>query len=110
MSFDLVIWEGERPADDLAAGVAYNELFQRYDEQNPHTPATDRIAAYCEALTSRWPDAYTAPWSITPMPSGPFLYLCVVWSMADEVSVIAAELAASMGLVCYDPQSDALLR
>ncbi|WP_043591016.1 hypothetical protein [Frankia sp. BMG5.23] len=108
MSFDLVSWEGERPADNLAAGSAFNEMFQRYDD-DPETPATDLIAAYCEALTHRWPDDDTAPWSVTPQPSGPFLYLCVVWSMAKEVSAYTAELAASMRLVCYDPQEEMLL-
>ncbi|WP_261568630.1 hypothetical protein [Frankia gtarii] len=109
MSFDLAIWEGERPADDLAAGSAFDEMFQRYDDEDPEMPATDRIAAYCETLTRRWPDDDTAPWSVTPGPSGPFLYLCIVWSMADEVSAYAAELAVSMRLVCYDPQAETLL-
>ncbi len=65
VSFDLAIWEGERPADDVAAGSAFDEMFQRYDDEDPETPATDRIAAYCETLTRRWPDDDTAPWSVS---------------------------------------------
>jgi hypothetical protein len=109
MSYDLAIWEGQQPADHLAAGLAFDEMFERYDGEDSETPATARIAACFEALTRRWPEDDSGPWSVTPEPAGPFLYLCVVWSMAGEVSAYAAELAASMRLVCYDPQSEALL-
>ncbi|MBL7489695.1 hypothetical protein I6A60_11285 [Frankia sp. AgB1.9] len=109
MSFDLAIWEGERPAGDPAAGLAFDEMIQRYDEEEAEAPPTERIIAYVEALSRRWPDEDTGPWSVTPEPAGPFLYLCVVWSMAGEVAAYAAELARSMGLICYDPQSETLL-
>jgi len=109
MSFDLAVWEGARPADNVAAGRTYNEMFDRYDDEEEETPATERIAAYVEALMRRWPQNDAGPWSVEPETSGPFAYLCVVWSMADEVPAYAAKLAASMGLVCYDPQSEELL-
>jgi hypothetical protein len=29
MSYDLAVWEGERPADDKTAGRVFNELYDR---------------------------------------------------------------------------------
>ncbi|MFE5923317.1 hypothetical protein [Streptomyces sp. NPDC056468] len=29
MSYDLAVWEGERPADDKAAGRAFTDLYDR---------------------------------------------------------------------------------
>ncbi|MEU5906114.1 hypothetical protein [Micromonospora sp. NPDC047527] len=41
MSYDLAVWEGELPADDGAAGVAYDQLYATYmeGEELPPTPA-----------------------------------------------------------------------
>ncbi|MFI9116993.1 hypothetical protein [Streptomyces venezuelae] len=30
MSYDLAVWEGERPADDKAAGRVFSDLHDRY--------------------------------------------------------------------------------
>ena len=30
MSYDLAVWEGNRPADDKAAGTEYERLYYRY--------------------------------------------------------------------------------
>jgi hypothetical protein len=39
---------------------------------------------------------------------GSFIYLTMVYSMAEETSAFAADLARQHGLVCYDPQLDRL--
>ncbi|MFJ9695445.1 hypothetical protein [Kitasatospora sp. NPDC101183] len=118
MSYDLAVWEGERPADDAAAGLRFEELYAEYVESDgPGAPPTERIAAYVAALLKRWPDLDededdTSPWSSSPLigeASGPFLYFPMRWSMAVEAAVFAAETARSMGLTCYDPQSQCLI-
>lgn len=120
MSYDLAVWEGDHPVDDKAAGQKYGELFaRRVESGTDQPPATPSIEKYVAALLERWPDISAAdypaedpsPWSRGPLigeATGPFLHLPMRYSMAEEASVFAARIASSMGLVCYDPQSEAL--
>jgi hypothetical protein len=112
MSYDLAVWEGERPANDLAAAEEFQHLYDRYiDSEEPSAP-TPKIAAYAQALLDRYPDISTetgadSPWSTSPLMNeahGPLMYFPMVWSRCDEVSAWAAQLAADHGLNCYDPQ------
>jgi hypothetical protein len=83
MSYDLAVWEGERPADDRAAGRAFTDLYDRYVDT----------------------------WSTGPLigeACGPLIYFPMRWSMAEEASTCAAALAHSMGRVCFDPQENRL--
>lgn len=114
MSYDLAVWEGERPADDAAAARCFRGLYDRFmDTEEPAVPPSERIAAFVAALLERWPDLAeddddTSPWSTAPLigeARGPLIYFPMRWSMADEASAHAAEVASSMGLNCYDPQA-----
>lgn len=118
MSYDLVVWEGELPADDKAGEKVYLEhiapQLDSYDPANP-IPPTPRIKAYVEALLQRWPDIDenedNSPWSTCPLMSeavGSFIYFPMTFNMADEASAYAADLAQKHGLVCYDPQLECL--
>ncbi|MFJ6530800.1 hypothetical protein ACIQMZ_36810 [Streptomyces longwoodensis] len=116
MSYDLAVWEGERPADDKTAGRVFNELYDRCIEGEVQEPPSERIAAYVAALLERWcditeDDEDTSPWSTGPLiseASGPLIYFPMRWSMAEEASAYAATVADSMGLVCFDVQQDLL--
>ena len=114
MSHDLAVWEGERPTDDKAAARCFSDLYDRYiDTDGPAIPPTERIDAFVSALLERWPDlsadvTSTSPWSTSPLireARGPLIYFPMSWSMASEASAFAAEVASSMGLVCFDPQA-----
>ncbi|NEA60385.1 hypothetical protein G3I60_41040 [Streptomyces sp. SID13666] len=114
MSYDLAVWEGERPADDAAAGRRFTALYDQYiDTEDAEVPPVERIAAFVAALLERWPelaedDDDTAPWSTGPLigeARGPLIYFPMRWSMAEEASAYAAGVAASMGLNCFDPQA-----
>ena len=116
MTYDLAVWEGERPADDRTAARVFRDLYDRYiNAEMEHAP-TERIAAYVAALLERWCDMAedvedTSPWSTGPLiseASGPLIYFPMRWSMADEASAFAADVAASMGLICFDPQHNRL--
>lgn len=117
MSFDLAVWEGQRPESDRAAAAAYQLLVERLESGDTDAPPSPRITAYVEALLDRWPDLTEAggeesPWADGPLISNAFgaaIYFSMVWSRADEVSAFAAQLAERHGLVCYDPQSETLL-
>jgi hypothetical protein len=112
MSYDLAVWEGERPADDKTAGRAFNDLYDRLIDAEVGQPPTDRITAYVAALLERWCDLTededdTSPWSTGPLigeARGPLIYFPMRWSMAEEASAFAADVARSRGLVCFDPQ------
>ncbi|SDP82740.1 hypothetical protein [Lentzea jiangxiensis] len=116
MSYDLAVWEGARPADDAAARTALDDLYERYVYSDVEHAPTPLIKKYVAALLDRWPDLSeddddTSPWSTSPLigeARGPLIYFPMRYSMADEASAFAAQLATSMGLVCFDPQIDSL--
>jgi hypothetical protein len=45
VSYDLAIWDGDRPADDAAAYEEYEQLRERYMRSGP-VPPIPRIAAF----------------------------------------------------------------
>lgn len=113
MSYDLAVWEGNRPADDAAARAEYRHLYDRYLRSRKPEPPTTRIAAYVRALLDRYPDIDSeagegSPWATGPLmreASGSLLYVAMVYSKCEEVSAWAAQLAHRHGLVCYDLQT-----
>ncbi|MEU7068296.1 hypothetical protein [Streptomyces sp. NPDC046161] len=116
MSYDLVVWEGERPADDKTAGRVFSDLYDRYIDSDVEEPPSDRIAAYVAVLLERWCDLTedeeeTSPWSTGPLigeASGPLIYFPMRFSMAEEASAYAAAVTQPMGLVCFNVQQDRL--
>lgn len=113
MSYDLAVWEGERPLDDAEAGAIYDELYERYlESQDTVVPPSPRIDAYVETLVERYPDDVPrSPWASPPVideASGPIVYLLMTYSRAEDVSAYAAALAREHGLICFDPQEEAL--
>ncbi|WP_461027298.1 hypothetical protein [Streptomyces sparsus] len=113
MSYDLAVWEGDRPVDDADAAETFRRLYDGCTGTDERTPPSPRITEYVAGLLARWVDLTedeedTSPWSSGPLieeAAGPFLYFPMRTSMAEEASAYAAELAAAMGLVCYDPQT-----
>ena len=107
---------GPPPAGNQVALAVYMELYAQpmggaealKALVEPH-PA---IVAYVHALLDRWPDitehaGENSPWSDGPLignASGNLFAFGMVFSMADEASEFAAQLASQRGLVCFDPQ------
>jgi hypothetical protein len=116
VSYDLAVWDGELPESDAAAEEVFQQLYRELVKDVEAQAPTPAITAYVEALLERWPDigedgGDDSPWSDGPLignASGPLVYFGMVFSMADEASSFAAELAQEHGLVCYDPQLEAL--
>lgn len=110
MSYDFAIWEGDVPTGPHAATATYQELIARYDADDALVEPTARIQAYAEALAAQFPDEESeeSPWSAgSPVGAGtgPFLYICVGYSYADQVGPVAERLAAEHGLVFFNPQT-----
>ncbi|GAA2583924.1 hypothetical protein GCM10010435_72160 [Winogradskya consettensis] len=105
MSYDLAVWDGDRPANDVAAAAKFDKLYDQYVEPDDRVEPTARIAAYVRALLDRYPDIDTdagedSPWStggLTGGASGPLVYFPMVWSTCDEV------VRAFTGFLAGDP-------
>jgi hypothetical protein len=118
VSYDIAVWEGDRPANDAAALETYNELWARYEDTDE--PASDRILSYIEELTAKYPDlddlpdddVDDSPWADSPLQRnvmGPFFYFALVPSKAGETVPFIVETARRHELVCFDPQQVKLL-
>jgi hypothetical protein len=118
VSYDIAVWEGDRPANDKAALVAYNEMWARYE--NGDEPASGRILNFIAELTARYPDlddlpndeVDDSPWasgSLREDVIGPFVYFTLVPSKVDEMVPFIVEAARRHELVCFDPQQAKLL-
>lgn len=115
MSYDLAVWQVERPRSDQHAAAVHAQLMDALEEAEP-APPSPAIVGYVSALLARWPDITTeagdsSPWADGPLignASGSSNYFSMVWSMAEEASAFAAQLAREQGLVCFDPQSGTL--
>jgi hypothetical protein len=116
MSYDLAVWEGERPANDREAGGAHTALYDQYLEADVQIPPTPLIVEFVERLLRRWPeegevDKDDVPWSALPLimgAAGPYIYFAMAWSRAEETSAYAVQVATQLGLHCFDPQEDRL--
>ncbi|MFJ1642655.1 MULTISPECIES: hypothetical protein [unclassified Streptomyces] len=113
MSYDLAVWDGDRPTDDCQAGSTYDELYERYLESDDVVvPPAPRIMAYVQALVARYPDdERSVVWASPPVldeASGPIVYLLMSYGEAEAVSEYAAALAREHGLICFDPQGECL--
>lgn len=110
MGYQIVIWEGERPESDAAAGDMCRDLMRRYfvGEGIEPTPA---IRDFVTALTDIWPDDPkgtdwdAVPWKFPPIiddASGPVLFLNMRFGMGEQAAFVIAEMAEQRGLVTFD--------
>jgi len=113
VSYDLAVWEGDRPSSDAHALEIYTALMNRYQGAGSASPVTPAIARYVAALLERYPDitgddGEESPWSDGPLinnATGPIVYFGMVFSQAEDASEFAAAMAAEHRLVCFDPQT-----
>jgi hypothetical protein len=117
MSYDLAVWEGDRPATDDDALREFEQLYDELMGSDQPIPPTARIQRYVDDLVTRWPDITTeagddSPWAHRPLignASGPMIYFAMTTSSGPEVGDEVAHNAAAVGgLVCFDPQTGTL--
>lgn len=109
MSFDLAVLA----MDELADAEAAKAMFERCGNVRNHAEGEvdERIAAFYEQLRSRFPDypPYddSTPWMMMPLSTGiDHVIMHLSFSPRSTPAIEAIlELAASHGLVVYDPQS-----
>jgi len=114
VTYNIAVWEADRPATNAAADQAFWELLDQMHSRSE--PPTEKIRAYVESLLDLWPDITDergddSPWADGPLmnnANGNAIYFSLVFSMAEEASGVVGQLAQQHGLVCYDPQEGAL--
>ena len=86
------------------------------DKSGP-IPASQAIQGFVDAALSRYPEidetsSAECPWASSPLiaeASGDFIYFPMTFSGAEFARDVIAEIANSLGLVCFDPQIEQLL-
>ena len=110
MGYQLLVWEGERPADDETAGRTCREMFRKYFVGEGFEP-TQAIREYVEALTQRWPEdeehfsSDESPWKFPPLideATGPAVFLNLRFGVGERAAYVMAEMAEERGLVAFD--------
>lgn len=121
MSYDLAVWNGPRPASAAEAGVEYERrmeaLYASLSDSAGRTPPSAPIRAFVDAVVARFPEldmdsGPECPWASAPLIDeavGDIIYFPMTYSGAEFARDPVAEVAASLGLVCYDPQAEQLL-
>jgi hypothetical protein len=113
MSYDLAVWDGDRPAADRWAERLFLQLYDQYIVTEAAQPPTPIISRYVATLLEKWPDLSKdnldiCPWTCSPLISnarGPIFYFGICYEVSDNVAAYAAETARRLSLVCYDPQT-----
>lgn len=119
MSYDLAVWHGPRPADDEAAADEYERRAGFLDEDDTEpSPASPSMRAFLDDVLRRFPpltvdadDDGDSPWATGPEPGdvdGDFAYLTMTFPGASAHLDEVVAIARRHGLVCFDPQTEAL--
>ena len=110
MSYDIAVWEGERPASDAHALETFTALMDAAEENEDVQP-TPCIRSFIRDLIAQWDDG-DEPWSVVPLTEdegiGPIVYLALTFDSIDEVQVIA-DIAKRHHLICFDPQAETII-
>lgn len=121
MSYDLAVWMGPRPTTSEVAEATYErqmDLLEELLDSDAPAPAPDTgIVAFVEAALARYPELTElsgpeCPWASAPLLDeavGDFIHFPLTFAGAEFARDELAEIAASLGLVCYDPQIERLL-
>jgi len=121
MSYDLAVWEGPRPESDAVAAVEFarrvSEMDRLYDAGQPMTEPSAAIREFVATVEGRYPDDEDdpggSPWAVFPLIGnavGDGIFIPMTYPGARSARDVVAEIATSQGLVCFDPQEEALLR
>ena len=121
MTYDLAVWEGPKPADNARAATEYERRMDAMEEAlaaREDTPApTPAIQAFLGAALARFPElnqdsGRDCPWATAPLKDeaiGDLIHFPMTFSGAEYARDPLAEIADSLGLVCFDPQIEQLL-
>lgn len=110
MGHQLVIWEGQRPADEASGVREMREVSRLYLVDEPVEP-TPAVRKFVGALTEIWPDDAidprweSSPWKDVPVlasASGPAIYLNLTLGGGWGESNTIASIGQDCGLTTFD--------
>jgi hypothetical protein len=112
----LAVWDGDMPADNERAAEEYERLVDLTEDRE--IPPTPKIRRYVDALLGHWPDITeegdeNSPWIDGPLmndANGPLFVFGLANHLGEEPFTYCRELAREHGLICFDPDSEELLR
>lgn len=111
MSYDLAVWEGPKPPDDAEAALEYErrmDAMERALDGTEAAPGPSRgIQAFIDAALARFPELDAS--SLEDEAMGDLVYFPMTFSCAEYARDPLAEIADSLGLVCFDPQIEQML-
>lgn len=119
VSYDLAVWTGPKPATDADALREYVRRTDDLEELDDDelAPAVPEIEAFLTETLDRYPplddeDDESCPWATGPEPgdvNGDFALITMTYPGARAALDGVVEIAHRHGLVCFDPQADALV-
>ncbi|MFE7835071.1 hypothetical protein ACFU53_03045 [Streptomyces sp. NPDC057474] len=93
----------------VVARAGITDLLDRHSRSSPvYLDVPPKPERWCGITKD---EQETSPWSSGPLignASSPVIHFGKSWNMAEEASAYAADLANSMGLVCFDVQQNRL--
>lgn len=119
MSFDLLVFPSSGPTTVPEVHQLLDAEEQRLESHVDSTlpPPGPEMARFLDELERRWPsledDPDSSPWSSWPLwqpLTGGGTALNIAWSQAETMRTAILELAARVGVIIYDPQTDELIR
>lgn len=110
MSFDLAFWHTDSAIDAGEAAEIYKGIIAEVPDVVAANPAVERFHA---DVVGVFPDLTEenmdeSPWMAELYFSPSFLVVNISWSKRVEVSEVLLRLSRKHGLVCYDPQGEAV--
>jgi hypothetical protein len=121
MSYDLAVWVGPRPASNAEASAEYERrmdaMESAFEDTSEPPVVSPEIRGFVDAALARYPEldddsGPECPWASSPLLGeavGDLIYFPMTFSGAEYARDVLAEIAGSLGLVCYDPQIEQLL-
>ena len=114
VSYDLAFWEGQEPRDDQEAAKTFAEIWGALEESTHTRPVAPAIQSLVRQLEARWPrEDQDSPWASFPLEGdadGGTLYVNLVFGRPDEDLQFMASVARELGVVCFDPQLEVVLK
>jgi len=116
VSYDIVVWVGDAPANDAAALAVFARhaaAMEAAIEGDLEAEPDPRLIAFAAALHGLYPDPEDddTPWAAGPPDDivGDALFVAMRPSRADTAIPAIVETVEAHGLVGFDPQSETLL-
>ncbi|GAB2917844.1 hypothetical protein GCM10027280_01080 [Micromonospora polyrhachis] len=105
MTFDLVVWALEAGAPAANVRAAHERCRQGQHLQSAPDP---RLVSFYRAITARYPDRPPrpgTPWAVLPLhTAADHIEMNLTESCPDQVLLDIERLAATHGLLLFDPQ------